>query len=100
MDDGHHHRILGRHVGRTVDGASYSLVVRITTETADQLIRGEITPRDAIAGGKGLAVYAVIEDGPASNVFIVETYSGIDEVPDDYLPPGPPLVFTEDLDIE
>jgi hypothetical protein len=98
MDDGHHHRVIGRHVGRTVDGASYSLVARIATDAADRLARGLLSAREAILGGKSPAVYGVVEDGPGSNVFIVTTYASTGDVPDDYLPPHAPLVFTEDLD--
>jgi hypothetical protein len=98
VDDGHHHRVVGRHVGSTADGASYSLVARITTATADGLAGGETTARDAILGGTGLALYGVVEDGPASNVFIITTYGRPEDVPDEYLPPHAPLRFTRDLD--
>lgn len=97
MDDGHHHRIMGRHVGTAPDGARYSLVVRVTTAVANALVSGEVTPRNAILQGKGLALYGVVEDGPASNVFIITTYAAPDDVPQEYLPPNPPLRFAEDL---
>lgn len=98
MDDGHHHRIVGRHVGVTTDGASYALVSRVPVAVADELVAGTVSAADALAAGKGLALYGVVEDGPASNVFIVTTYRSADEIPADYFPPHAPLRITEDLD--
>jgi len=99
MDDGHHHRILGRHVGTTADGTGYSLVARITTAATEALVAGQSSPRQAILDGKGLALYGVAEDGPASNVFIVTTYGEAADVPEEYLPPNPTLRFTEGLEV-
>ncbi len=99
VDDGHHHRILGRHVGNTADGTGYSLVTRITKVATQALVAGESSPRQAFLGGKGLALYGVVEDGPASNVFIVTTYAEPGDVPEEYLPPHAPLRLTEALDV-
>lgn len=98
MDDGHHHRILGRHVGTTTDGASYALVSRIGLADADRLEAGDLSAADAIRAGRGLALYGIVEDGPGSNVFIVTTYGGPDEIPAEYYPPNPAIRFTRDLD--
>ena len=98
MDDGHHHRIVGRTVGRTRDGAGYALVARIPIAVSEELQAGRLSGADAFSSGRGLALYGIVEDGPASNVFIVTTYRDADELPAEYLPPHPPIEFAQDLD--
>ena len=98
IDDGHHHCIVGRHLGQTADGCSYSLVARIPKDRFEALVAGSLSPRDALTQGKGRAVYGVVEDGPASNVFLVGTFGSGTAVPDEYLPPHPPIDFAADLD--
>jgi hypothetical protein len=98
MDDGHHHCIVGRHVGQTGDGCSYSLVARIPKAQYEALADGSVTAHDVLAQGKGRALYGVVDDGPASNVFLLGTFGATAEVPEDYLPPHPPIAFPADLD--
>jgi len=96
IDDGHQHRIIGRHVGQTADGCSYSLVARITTDECQRLASGSLRPVDAFLHGANRALYAVVEDGPASNVFLVGTF-GAGDVPSEYLPGNEPITFAEAL---
>lgn len=98
MDDGHHHCIVGRHIGQTGDGCSYSLVARVSRAQYEALAGGSASARDLLAQGKGRALYGVVDDGPASNVFLVGTFGTATPVPDDYLPPHPPIDFPSDLD--
>ncbi len=98
IDDGHHHCVIGRDIGSTPDGCRYSLVARIGREQHRQLAAGELAARDAFLGGSGRALYGVIEDGPASNVFIIGTFGRPEDIPEEYLPPNPPVTFTEDLE--
>ena len=98
MDDGHHHCIVGRHIGQTGDGCRYSLVARVPKAQYEALANGSVAARDVLAQGKGRAIYGVVEDGPASNVFLVGTFGAGAEVLDDYLPPHPPIDFPADLD--
>ncbi len=98
IDDGHHHCIVGRHLGQTADGCSYSLVARVPKGRYEALSAGTLSPRDLLAGATGRAIYGVVDDGPASNVFLVGTFGAGTEIPDDYLPPHPPIDFPADLD--
>ena len=97
IEDGHHHCIIGRHLGATADGCSYALVARIGRDRYDALVAGSLTPAAAFAGGTGRAVYGVVEDGPGSNVMVIGTYGRADEIPADFLPPHPAIAFAEDL---
>jgi hypothetical protein len=98
IDDGHHHCIIGRNVGTTGDGAGYSLVARVTIEQYRALASGTLSPNDVFAQAKGRALYGVVEDGPASNVFVVGTYPRPEDVPEEYRPGHAPVSFASDLD--
>ena len=98
IEDGHHHCVVGRHLGRTGDGCQYSLVARVDKTRYEALAAGSVSARDVLALGKGRAVYAVVEDGPASNVFLVGTFGPGAAIPEEYLPPHPPIEFPADLD--
>ena len=71
------------------------LVARIPIATYDELVGG-VSPDSAFADGRSFSLCAVFEaqDG-VSNVAVTERYDAVDEVPDEYLPPNPPLWFTE-----
>ena len=97
IDDGPHHCMIGRPVGATTDGCIYSLVGRVALGTWQDLERGAIDGRGAFAAAHELGLSGTIESDGVSNVFDVDWYDGLDDVPADYLPPSPFLKFAEDL---
>ena len=98
IDDGHHHRVIGRDVGATADGCHYSLIGRITTAEHEALSAGRVTAAAAMSAATGLSLFGVVEAGPESNVFLVGSYADIGAVPPEYLPPHGSIDFAEDLD--
>jgi hypothetical protein len=98
IDDGHHHCIVGRDVGTTPEGCHYSLLSRLGRNQLADLQAGRLSASAALLAGRGLSLYGVIDDGPASMVFLVGSYASPNDVPSDFLPPSPPIAFSEDLD--
>jgi hypothetical protein len=98
IDDGHHHRVIGRDVGATADGCHYSLIARITTAEHEALSAGRVTAADAMSAATGLSLFGVVVAGPESNVFLVGSYADVGAVPPEFLPPHGPIDFAEDLD--
>jgi hypothetical protein len=90
IDDGKHHCMLGRRVGATRDGCVYSLVARVTKDTYTSLSSGAVDARQAFLSG-------TVEGPGIANVFDVDFYQHTDEIPAEYLPPGPFIEFAEDL---
>ena len=97
IDDGKHHRMIGRRVGATRDQCVYSLIGRITTDTHQSLVTGTIDGRQAFLQASQIALVGTAEDPGVSNIFDVEHYQSSDEVPAEYLPPGAFIDFAEDL---
>ncbi len=97
IDDGPHHFMIGRRVGATTDGCVYSLIGRIGRSTFEQLQQGSIDGRRAFAEAEELGLSGTVETDGVSNVFDVDWYDGMDDVPADYLPPSPFQTFPEDL---
>jgi hypothetical protein len=96
VDDGRKHCMIGRKVGTSADGCTYCLVGRISIGAYDQLRTHASRTVDVFAGAGELSLCAVFEAQEAvSNVSLVETYAGVDDVPKRYLPPGPTIEFTE-----
>jgi hypothetical protein len=97
IDDGSHHRMIGRLVGSTQDGAVYTLVGRVTKATYDDLAAGSIDGKQAFlaASDTGLSGTTVLPG--VSNIFDVDYYQRPEEIPAEYLPPAPVITFTEDL---
>jgi hypothetical protein len=96
IDDGRKQCMVGRLVGTSADGCSYCLVARITMAAYEELVNDEAAVDDVFAGSSEPALVVVYEaDDAVSNVALVRTFAGIDEVPVEYLPPGPAIVFSD-----
>jgi hypothetical protein len=97
IDDGATHCMIGRIVGSTPDRCTYCLVARIPVDRYRRLVDGEIPLREAFSDARDIALCGVIEQARASNVFLVQHYRHIEQVPDQYLPPSPLIEFADDL---
>jgi hypothetical protein len=97
IDDGGNHVMVSRLVGMDEEGSTYCLVGRIGEEAYDRYAAGEAAAERIFAESRELALCSVFAAPDAvSNVVVSETYSSVDEVPTEYLPPNPFLAFTED----
>jgi hypothetical protein len=97
MDDGKHHRMIGRRVGASLDGVVYSLVARVDRATSDALVSGAISGAEAFARSHEAGVVATAEGEGVSNLFDIDHYARPDEIPAEYLPPQPFIEFRQDL---
>ena len=97
IDDGPHHCMIGRRVGSTGDGCVYSLIARVDLPTWEALASGAIDGRQAFGAARELGLSGTVETDGVSNVFDVDWYDSIDDVPDEYLPPAPFIHFPKDL---
>jgi hypothetical protein len=97
IDDGKHHRMIGRRVGATLDGVVYSLVARIDRDTADALVAGTISGSEAFGRSHEAGLVATAEDEGVSNLFDVEHYARPEDIPPEYLPPAAFREFARDL---
>jgi hypothetical protein len=94
MDDGRKHCLISRKVGAGA-GSTYCLVAEIRLSAYEQLVDGA-TPASVFAVAEKFSLCSVFEDEDAvSNVIVVETYRKASDVPSDYLPPHPQILFTE-----
>jgi hypothetical protein len=99
IDDGRKHCMVGRKVGTSPDGCTYCLVAQITVDAYDRLVADDVAVEDIFVAAREFALCAVFEAEQAvSNVTLVQTFTGYDEVPPEYLPPSPSIEFTEVLD--
>ena len=97
IDDGPHHCMIGRVVGQTTDGCTYSLIGRVDLATWQDLAGGTIDGATAFAAAREIGLSGTVEDGGVSNVFDVDWYERPDDVPTGYLPPSPRIRFAADL---
>jgi hypothetical protein len=97
IDDGAHHRMIGRRVGATLDGCVYSLVARVSRATYDALAAGTIDGRQAFLDAHEAGLSGTVEEPGVSNVFDVDFYQHGGEIPAEYLPPAPFIEFARDL---
>jgi hypothetical protein len=96
MDDGRKHCLISRLVGTSPDGCVYPLVGRITIESYERLVDDHTLTDRIFEEAEDLCLCAVFEAREAvSNVSVVRTFASVDEVPLEYLPPGPALQFTD-----
>jgi hypothetical protein len=96
IDDGRSHCMAGRMVGTGADGCTYCLVAQISIATYEQLVNDEVVVEHVFSESREPALVVVYEaEDAVSNVALVRTFATIDEVPVEYLPPAPALVFTE-----
>ena len=97
IDDGKHHCMIGRRVGATLDGCVYSLVARVTRDTYESLSSGSIDGRQAFLASTEAGLCGTADAPGVSNIFDVDYYHHAEDIPADYLPPGPFLEFAQDL---
>jgi hypothetical protein len=97
MDDGPHHRMIGRRVGQTQDGAVYSLVARVKTDVITSLASGSLTAREAFRASSEAGLVGTAEAPGVSNVFDIDNYDAPTDIPEEYLPPAPFRNFETDL---
>jgi hypothetical protein len=101
IDDGRHHSVIGRRVGRSPSGCEYTLIGRISLERYEEL-RDEVVSVATCfdtATEIRLCGVAVEEDIRSSNVFDVAIYDSIDDAPEDYRPGSPFHRFRQELEI-
>jgi hypothetical protein len=96
MDDGRKHCLVSRMVDTSPDGCTYCLVGQIPLAAYERLV-DDVSFGDGIfSTARHLALCAVFESRDAvSNVSIAQSFANVDEVPTEYLPPGPAIAFTE-----
>jgi len=97
IDDGSHHCMIGRLVGTTGDGCTYTLLGRVARRVYDQLAAGSLGGRQAFMEAKDAALVGTGEEPGLANVFDVDFYRHPQDIPGEYLPPSPTIDFTEDL---
>lgn len=101
IDDGRHHVMLGRRVGAARGEVEYCLIGRVEHEVYDGLRQGRIPLDSAFDTATELVLcgVAVEEDIRSSNIFDVERFESIDDVPAEYRAGAAFLQLQEDLDI-
>jgi hypothetical protein len=99
IDDGLDHCMIGRRVGKAPDGCVYCLVARISLETFADAVAGGLEVTEMFSDARDISLCGVIEEDEAvANVFLVQHYRRVRDVPLDYLPPSPFIEFTDDPD--
>jgi hypothetical protein len=99
VDDGRKHCLVSRNVGASPDGCAYCLVAQITIASYEQLVDNETSIEDIFVGAREFCLCVVYEAVDAvSNVAVVESFAAYDDVPVEYLPPSPPIVFADSSD--
>jgi hypothetical protein len=96
IDDGPDRCMIGRIVGSSSDGCTYCLVGSADIGTYWRYAEGDDPLVEIFSNTKHLSLCAVYEaDQGASNVIEVEHFSRVKDVPNEYLPPNPPIEFIE-----
>ncbi len=96
LDDGSDHFMIGRAVGEDGDGCIYCLVARITLDRLSELQEGGAPSETAFTGSRVLSLSSVFVDDRAPNVVMIQHYDRIEDVPSEYRPPSPFLLFTDE----
>lgn len=97
IDDGRDHCMIGRRVGQAPDGSTYCLVARISIYQYEDLARGDVPLEEAFSEARDVSLCAVFaEEHGVSNVVPVQHYRSVDDIPVEYLPPGPFIEFTDE----
>jgi len=96
LEDGRDHFMIGRAVGEDGDGCIYCLVARITLDRLSELQEGGAASETAFTGSRDLSLSSVFVDDRASNVVVIQHYDRIEDVPSEYRPPSPFLLFTDE----
>jgi hypothetical protein len=97
IDDGKRHCMIGRRVGGTADGCTYSLTARISKDTYESLASGTTDGKHAFLAGIDAGLSGIVEAPGVSNVFDVDFYQRAEDIPAEYLPPAPFIDFAKDL---
>jgi hypothetical protein len=97
IDDGKRHCMIGRRVGATRDGCTYSLTARISKDTFASLASGALDGRHAFLAGADASLSGTVESTGVSNVFDVDFYDRPEDIPAEYLPPAAFIEFATDL---
>jgi hypothetical protein len=96
IDDGRKQCMVGRLVGTSSDGCTYCLVAQITMAAYEEIVNDETAVDDVFADSREPALVVVYEaEDAVSNVSVVRAFGSMAEVPVEYLPPSPPIVFTD-----
>ena len=96
IEDGRKHCLISRLVGTSSEGCVYPLVGRITIESYERLVDDHTLTDGIFEEAEDLCLCAVFEAREAvSNVSVVRSFASVDEVPPEYVRPGPPLQFTD-----
>jgi hypothetical protein len=100
IDDGAHHVMVGRRVGERPGEVEYCLIGRQPRQLFDGLRQRTVAPAAAFDGASEvkLCAVAVEEDILSSNIFDIDHYTAIEDVPAEYRPGAPYITFTADLD--
>jgi len=98
LDDGTKHHMVGRQVGVDQGGLRYFLIGRITVGVYEHFANDDVDIALIFSEANDLCLCSVYEatEGP-SNVLLVESYGGIDQVPGDYVPSNPLIQFGDDM---
>lgn len=97
VDDGPEHCTIGRSVGYSPDGCVYVLVGRISLYGYEQMRDGDVEPAHAFDDARDMTLCGVYEvDGMVENIALIRRFRHVDDVPAEYLPPGPFLEFSEE----
>jgi hypothetical protein len=97
LDDGPSHLMICREVGVDDDGLTYYLVGRITLDVYELVADDDAELSRIFSEANDLALCSVYKaTGGVSNILVVDSYAGIDEVPAEYLPSNPLIHFTDD----
>jgi hypothetical protein len=110
IEDGAKRLIIGRGVGRDGEGCTYCLVGTSSPALLAMLDRGEVAPTEAFHDAAELTLCSVFQadhtprrhfrlsalNRPVSNVVLVQHYQRIQDVPIEYRPGQPFLLFTDE----
>ncbi len=97
IDDGAHHAMIGRRVGATTDGCTYSLVARVDRATWEALEAGRIDGRHAFLTSSEPGLSGTVDEEGLANVFDVDWFDSPADIPQEYLPPSAFIEFPADL---
>jgi hypothetical protein len=97
IDDGPKHCMIGRLVGSSADGCTYCLVANSDIGVYWSYAEGGLALGELFSRTRHLSLCAVYEgDQGPSNVVEVERFSHARDVPPEYLPPHPPIEFSDE----
>ena len=96
LDDGAKHHMVCREVGVGEGGLRYFLIGRITVAVYERFANDAKNLGGIFPEASDLCLCSVYEatEGP-SNILLVESYPGIDQVPSDYLPSNGLIQFSD-----